>query len=263
MVGGGYTGLWAALRAKERDPAVDVVLLEAGHCGDQASGRNGGFASASLTHGFGNGVARWPGEMDVLDRLGAENLRGIADTVRRHDIDCRWEETGELSVATAPHEADDLADLAEAMRSAGHDVRLLDETAVRAEVGSPTYVAGLWEPGSTALVEPARLAWGLRQAVLDCRRACLRGHRGHGARRARRGDARPHTRWRGPRGTGGARHQRLPVAAAPAAAHDGARLRLRADDRAALGRAEGLDRLGAPPGGGRRVEHVPLLPAHS
>ena len=166
VVGGGYTGLWAALRAKERNPAVDVVLLEAGHCGDQASGRNGGFAAASLTHGFGNGVARWPGEMDVLDRLGAENLRGIADTVRRHDIDCRWEETGELSVATAPHEADDLADLAEALRSAGHDVRLLDETAVRAEVGSPTYVAGLWEPGSTALVEPARLAWGLRRAVL-------------------------------------------------------------------------------------------------
>jgi glycine/D-amino acid oxidase-like deaminating enzyme len=144
VVGGGYTGLWAALRAKERHPSVDVVLLEAARCGDQASGRNGGFAAASLTHGFGNGVSRWPGEMDVLDRLGAENLRDIADTVRRHDIDCRWEETGELSVATAPHEADDLADLADVLRSAGHEVRLLDETAVRAEVGSPTYVAGLW-----------------------------------------------------------------------------------------------------------------------
>ena len=106
VVGGGYTGLWAALRAKERDPSVDVVLLEAGHCGDQASGRNGGFAAASLTHGYANGLERWPDELAALDRLGAENLRAIADFLHRHDVDCAWEETGVMSVATAPHEAD-------------------------------------------------------------------------------------------------------------------------------------------------------------
>jgi glycine/D-amino acid oxidase-like deaminating enzyme len=167
VVGGGYTGLWAALRAKERDPSTEVVLVEAGHCGDQASGRNGGFASASLTHGFGNGTERWPGEMTTLDRLGAENLRGIADTVRRHGIDCGWEEPGELSVATAPHEVDELAGLHGDLVAAGHDAVLLDEAQVRAEVGSPTYLAGLWERDTTAMVEPARLAWGLRQAVLD------------------------------------------------------------------------------------------------
>ena len=66
VVGGGYTGLWAALRAKERSPDRDVVLLEGGGCGDQASGRNGGFASASLTHGFGNGMERWPEELPAL-----------------------------------------------------------------------------------------------------------------------------------------------------------------------------------------------------
>ena len=167
VVGGGYTGLWAALRAKERDPSVDVVLLEAGHCGDQASGRNGGFASASLTHGFGNGAQRWPDELSTLDRLGAENLRGIVETVARLGIDCGWEDTGELTVASAPHEAEELAELAAALGGAGHDVRLLDGEQVRAEVDSPTYVAGLWEPDATALVEPARLAWGLRRAVLD------------------------------------------------------------------------------------------------
>jgi glycine/D-amino acid oxidase-like deaminating enzyme len=167
VVGGGYTGLWTALRAKERDPSTDVVLVEAGHCGDQASGRNGGFASASLTHGFGNGSQRWPAELDALDRLGAENLRGIADTVRRHRIDCAWEETGELSVATAPHQVDELRLLAAALEDAGHDVRMLDERAVRAEVGSPTYLAGLWQRDSTAMVEPARLAWGLRRAALE------------------------------------------------------------------------------------------------
>src|SRR5215216_184203 len=44
IVGGGYTGLWAALRIKELDPSVDVMLLEADICGGGASGRNGGLA---------------------------------------------------------------------------------------------------------------------------------------------------------------------------------------------------------------------------
>ena len=167
IVGGGYAGLWAALRAKERDPGTDVVLVEAARCGDQASGRNGGFASASLTHGFGNGMQRWPQEMPALDRLGAENLQAIGDTVRRYGIDCAFERTGELHVATAPHEVAELADLASALTGAGHDARLLEESAVRAEVGSPTYLAGLWDRRGTAMVEPARLAWGLRRAVLE------------------------------------------------------------------------------------------------
>jgi glycine/D-amino acid oxidase-like deaminating enzyme len=167
VVGGGYTGLWAALRAKERDRSADVVLVEAGHCGDQASGRNGGFASASLTHGFANGLDRWSDELAELDRLGAENLAAMAETVRRHDIDCRWEETGELTVATAPHEVRELADYASVLTAAGHDVRLLDRDEIRGEVDSPTYLGGLWERDGTAMVEPARLAWGLRRAVLD------------------------------------------------------------------------------------------------
>ena len=166
VVGGGFTGLWAALRAKERRPDLDVVLVEAGGCGEQASGRNGGFASASLTHGFGNGRARWPEELPLLDRLGADNLAAIGATVRAHGIDCAWEEPGELTVATRPHEADELAELAGELAAAGHDARLLDTEKVRAEVDSPTYVAGLFEPDGTALVEPARLAWGLRRACL-------------------------------------------------------------------------------------------------
>jgi glycine/D-amino acid oxidase-like deaminating enzyme len=167
VVGGGYTGLWTALRAVERDPSRSVVLLEAGVCGDEASGRNGGFAAATLTHGFGNGLARWPDELATLDRLGAENLRGIAETVERHAIDCHWEETGELAVATEPHQLAELEELATAMSEAGHDVELLDAAAVRARVRSPTYVGGMADPRGTALVEPARLAWGLRRACLE------------------------------------------------------------------------------------------------
>jgi glycine/D-amino acid oxidase-like deaminating enzyme len=167
VVGGGYTGLWTALRAKERDPATDVVLLEAGECGWQASGRNGGFAASSLTHGFGNGLARWPEELTTLDRLGAANLDAIGETVERYGLDCGWERTGELDVATAPHQAEELAEAAEELTAHGHRVRLLDAAETRALVDSPTYVAGLLDADGVAMVEPARLAWGLRAACLS------------------------------------------------------------------------------------------------
>lgn len=163
VVGGGYTGLWTALRAKERYPDLDIVLLEAYTCGSAASGRNGGFCDASLTHGFANGQARWPDEMPVLERLGRENLDAIGDTVARLGIDCDWRRTGELTVATAPHQVAELA--AEAAVRDG--VTLLDQDAVRAEVNSPTYLGGLLDVANTALVEPARLAWGLRGACLE------------------------------------------------------------------------------------------------
>lgn len=167
VVGGGYTGLWTALLAKERDPGLDVVVLEAGDCGWQASGRNGGFVAASLTHGFSNGLERWPEELAQMDRMGAENLDAIEASIAKYDIDCNWERTGELDVATRTHEVEGLREYYEAMLAAGHQVEWLDQSSVQAKVASPTYLAGLLDPRGVAMVEPARLAWGLRKACLD------------------------------------------------------------------------------------------------
>ena len=81
VVGGGYTGLWAALLAKQDDPSTDVVVLEGDRCGWAASGRNGGFCASSLTHGLANGVERFPTEVRALEHLGRENLDAIESTV--------------------------------------------------------------------------------------------------------------------------------------------------------------------------------------
>ncbi|MFG1828500.1 NAD(P)/FAD-dependent oxidoreductase [Micromonospora chersina] len=167
VVGGGYSGLWTALLAKEADPDRDVLLVDAGTCGWAASGRNGGFCAASLTHGLANGAERWPGEIDELERLGRENLDAIADTVVKHGIDCDFERTGELAVAVEPYQLAGLAEDAELARRYGHDVRLLDRDEVRAEVASPTYLGGMWDRDRVALLDPAKLAWGLRRAALD------------------------------------------------------------------------------------------------
>jgi glycine/D-amino acid oxidase-like deaminating enzyme len=183
VVGAGFTGLWTALLAKQRDPSLDVVVLEARRTAAAASGRNGGFCDASLTHGFSNGMSRFAGELDTLDRLGLENLDAIEATVAEHQIDCALERTGMLDVATEPWQFDELTELAESMREHGCTVDLLDAGALRGEVASPTYHGGLWVHGTTAIVNPARLAWGLRRACVE---AGVRIHEGSGVQSLRR-----------------------------------------------------------------------------
>jgi glycine/D-amino acid oxidase-like deaminating enzyme len=160
VVGGGYTGLWAALLAKEAEPDRDVVLVEGERIGWAASGRNGGFCAASLTHGAANGRQRFPEDFAVLQRMGDENLRGLCAAVERYGIDCELETTGELDVATEDHQVEWLRT---AVASNGGE--FLDGAAVRREVDSPTYRAGVWNRDSTVLVHPAKLAWGLARAA--------------------------------------------------------------------------------------------------
>jgi glycine/D-amino acid oxidase-like deaminating enzyme len=159
IVGGGYTGLWTAVLAKQRQPDLGVVLLEAETVGWAASGRNGGFCEASLTHGRANGLDRFPDEFETLERLGADNLRELRADVTRYGIDCDLEPTGQLTVATEEYQ---VAELREAADDGAGD--FLDREKVRAEVDSPTYLAGLWTR-DTVMVHPARLAWGLADAA--------------------------------------------------------------------------------------------------
>ena len=164
VIGGGFTGLWTALLARERYPEADIVLLEAKAVGWAASGRNGGFCSASLTHGLANGIARFPAEMPTLVRLGQANLDEIGAAVDTYGIDCGFERTGELLVATAPWQLAGLAEDVETARRFGEEVVLLDADAVRSELNSPTYLGGTWHTRNCAMLDPARLAWGLRRA---------------------------------------------------------------------------------------------------
>ena len=152
VVGGGFTGLWTALRAVERDPGTSVLLVEADRIAEHATGRNGGFCEASITHGELNGRTRWPAEYDELHRLGLRNLDEIEETIDRHGIDCGFARGGALAVATRPHEVADLDPGSEGF---------LDAAAVRRVVDSPSYLAGRHTPGECAVLDPARLAWGL------------------------------------------------------------------------------------------------------
>ena len=156
IVGGGFLGLWSAILAKERDPERRVTLLEGDAIGWAASGRNGGFCEASLTHGEDNGERRWPEEFQQLEALGLRNLEEIAEAVQRYGIDCDFERSGVMMVAVEPYRAATL-----------HGEGCLDARQVRAEVDSPTFLAGQYDRQGTAMLHPGKLVTGLARVAQE------------------------------------------------------------------------------------------------
>ncbi len=166
IIGGGLTGLWAAVLAKEDDPARDVVVLEGESIAFGASGRNGGFIVSSLTHGIWNGMARFPEEMPALERLGLENFDAVVAALDRYEIDCDFEPVGELNVALHSGEVDGLRQEAEALRRFGHEAELFDRERIQAEVASPIFEGGIWQRTGAGIVDPAKLCRGLQRVAL-------------------------------------------------------------------------------------------------
>jgi glycine/D-amino acid oxidase-like deaminating enzyme len=166
IVGAGYTGLWTALLAKEQNPDREVIVLEQRETGAGASGRNGGFCSYSLTHGFMNGYNRFKDEMAIIERMGRENLDGIEATIKKYGIDCNFEWNGELRVAIEEWQMESMVEEAHLRNSFGDNVELLTSEQTQARVKSPLYKGSLWDPDGTALVDPARLVWGLERACI-------------------------------------------------------------------------------------------------
>ena len=183
IVGAGFTGLWTAIRLLEADPALRVVVLEADRVGWGASGRNGGFCAASLTHGLANALLHFPDETDVLEREGVANLAELVAFVRAEGIECELEETGTLDVAVAPWQVDGLREHAELAARHGHTVTLLDRDEIQALVHSPRWLAGVRAgPDRCVMLNPAKLAWGLaaaaeRRGAVIAERSRVRGLR--------------------------------------------------------------------------------------
>jgi len=168
ILGGGYTGLWAALRLTELAPGARIVLLERDVCGGGASGRNGGF------------VTGWWDELPALvERHGpAEGLRlarAVGDAVGEvgawaaaNGVDAWYRREGFVAVSAAPAQDDawrEAVALCERL-GVGDEYVAMTADEVRGRVVSPVFRAGVFmRDGAT--VQPARLARGLRWAALE------------------------------------------------------------------------------------------------
>ena len=166
IVGGGFTGLWSALKARERNSDAKIIVLEAKRCGQDASGRNGGFCAPSISHGVSNALTRHPAEADTLIRLGQENLDDYAADLDQYDMDAGFERSGKLNVAATPWQVEGLQAMARSYARFGIKHSLLSGPALTEKLNSPVYSAGLFEP-NYALVNPAKTVAELRRVCLE------------------------------------------------------------------------------------------------
>src|SRR4051794_17134047 len=168
VVGGGFTGLWTALALRERQPSLDVALVEADFCGSGPSGRNGGFL-----HGY---WAALPTALRLFGRERALELARASDRIIpgiRAFLDARGEDAwlhvgGLLEISAAPGQDAAIehgAAAAEELGVAAEAVRL-DATEVARHCTSPVFRGGvMYRDG--AIVHPGRLVSALRDAALD------------------------------------------------------------------------------------------------
>ncbi len=168
ILGGGYTGLWTALRIRELEPAARVVIVEQDLCGSGPSGRNGGFVT-----GWWDeipGLIRSFGETDALRTVRALDtaIAGLAPWCVTHGVDAQIVERGSLQVSAAPAQDDAWLEATDACARLGEGRRWLALSAdeVAARVRSPVFRGGAFMPGA-AIVQPARLARGLRRVALE------------------------------------------------------------------------------------------------
>jgi glycine/D-amino acid oxidase-like deaminating enzyme len=164
IIGGGFTGLWTSIFLKQLAPAIDVVVLEQAMVGYGGSGRNAGQVSSSIDHTHSLAIAHYGvDEARRMSRVGLQNIEEFQRFIREHNIDCNFEQTGQLAVALTPAQVTDAHDLvaaAEKLEVTG--VRFLSADETRAELNSPLYLAGVSDPG-WGIVDPVKLVDGLKR----------------------------------------------------------------------------------------------------
>ena len=163
VIGGGFAGLWTALRSKERHPARDVILIEAETVGWAASGRNGGFCEPSLTHGHTNAQLHLPEEAEHLEALGVKNLDELLETLERYSIDCDVVPNGVLKLATEHHQEDVLQKLAHGE----NDIELLTGQDLQDQVRTAAASVGAWAKADGVLLNPGKLVLGLLETCRE------------------------------------------------------------------------------------------------
>ncbi len=168
ILGGGYTGMWTAWFLKEREPDLEVVLLEADICGGGPSGRNGGFCDGWWGH-VGD-LVRTYGEADAMELLMTcgRSPAEIGAWCEANGVDAWFTRGGDLAVATSPSAEGRWEGTIEAARRLGleDEYRVLSPAEVQERCASPAFGGGMLI-ADAANLQPARLARGLRRVLLE------------------------------------------------------------------------------------------------
>ena len=167
VIGGGYLGMWTAWHLLERAPQTKVTLLELDRCGHGPSGRNGGFVNGYW--GYVPELARRYGS-DAAIRLAREadaSVAAIGDFCRAQKVDAWYRAAPELTIATSAAQDGRWKEQIDGLQAlgVGEEEVELTPAEVQAVCRSPLF-RGASMQRTAATVQPARLAFGLRRALL-------------------------------------------------------------------------------------------------
>ncbi len=182
VVGGGFTGLSAALALARR--GATVVVLEAGRIAGEASGRNGGHCNTGLAHDYADLSARL-GEQRARAYYDAYNdaVRTVDSIVSAEGIDCDFRRCGKLKLAAKPEHYAKLARAYEHLRKVETDVKLIAPDDIASEVGSEQFYGGLLQPQG-AQMHMGKFGVGLAEAAVRAGALVFQDAAVHGIERA-------------------------------------------------------------------------------
>jgi glycine/D-amino acid oxidase-like deaminating enzyme len=167
ILGAGFSGLWTAYYLKERDPSLEIAIVEREIAGFGASGRNGAWCTSefptgpgALAHKYGDETAR-----AVVNEM-RRTVREIKRATEAERIECDWADGGQLIIARGSHQRPAIDDEYEMMTRLGlaDDLQLLDAVNAQARVNITDLHGALFSP-YTATIHPGKLVRGLSRAV--------------------------------------------------------------------------------------------------
>ena len=165
VVGAGYAGLAAARRLAENRPGDEIVLIDAGEAGENASGRNSGFA-IDLPHV----ISSSQDELEGSHRYMALARAAIAyheTQIERHGIDCDWTKSGKYQTASSDKGVSDMLEpFARELDALGEPYTWIDEPDLDRRLGTAHFKAAVFTPGCR-LLNPAALVRGLADSLPD------------------------------------------------------------------------------------------------
>ncbi len=159
VIGGGYAGLAAARRLAENRPDDEIILLEAGEIGENASGRNSGFA-IDLPHVVGSNMEELEGSHRYM-ALARAAVAYHETQIERYQIDCDWSQPGKYQTASSDAGVRDfLEPFARELEALDEPYTWIDKDDLDRRLGTKHFKAAVYTPGCR-LLNPAALVRGL------------------------------------------------------------------------------------------------------
>lgn len=163
VVGAGYAGLAAARRLAENRPQDKVVIVDAGVCGENASGRNSGFA-IDLPHTTSSNLDQLEGAHRHL-RLARAAIAELSGLVQRHNIQCDWSKDGKYHAAVTSEGSEKMLEpFAKELDALNEPYEWIDEKTLFEKTGTQHFKRAVYTPGCI-LMNPAALTRGLADTL--------------------------------------------------------------------------------------------------